>query len=217
MKTCSHCNNTLPLDAFNNQTSGHLGKRSECKPCVKRYVQTKHGLALRIHTQQCEASKVRGYNLPSYTSEQLETWLIFNAEFNDLYATWVNSNYAKNLRPSVDRINDYKSYTLNNIQLITWEQNNQKNYESRMDGSNNKQSLAVDMLDGEGNFIERFYSVSEAARRFNGIPSNIIGAATNRITRVKQSDGTYRQKTASFAYGYKWRYSSVPNNNSEIT
>ena len=137
--------------------------------------------------------------------------------FHSLYDRWVSSGYDKFQRPSVDRLNDYLTYTLDSIQLLTWEANNQKHYQSKMDGSNNKQSLAVDMLSLDGTFIERFYSVSEAARRFNGIPSNIIGAIHQRVTRARKPDGSYRTKVATSAYGHKWQYSITPNNNAEIS
>lgn len=216
MKTCSHCKTTLPLDSFNVDATGLLGRRNECRTCVKRYTRSKHGLALRIYRHQEQSCAARGYSLPDYTEQELEQWLFNQPLFHSLYDQWASTGYQKQHRPSVDRINDYVSYTLSNIQLLTWEQNNQKNYASRVDGTNNKQSLAVDMLDLDGNFVDRFYSVSEAARRFSGIPSNIIGAIQNRTTRVKKPDGSYRYKVATQAYGHKWRYSTVPNTNTEL-
>lgn len=218
MKTCSHCKVEQPLAAFNNQATGEFGKRNECRECVKRYGRSPHGLAIGIYADQKEKCVARGYMQPAYTVEDLESWLIAQPLFDSLYATWVQSEFDTNQRPSVDRLNDYVSYTLDNIQLLTREANNQKNYDSRMDGTNNKQSLAVDMLDLNGKFIERFYSVSEAARRFNGVPSNIIGVIQKRQTRRKMPDGSYRiKRAATAAYGHRWRYSTVPNDNREIT
>jgi hypothetical protein len=73
------------------------------------------------------------------------------------------------------------------------------------------------MLSLDGEFLQRFHSASEAARHFNGIPSNILGAINHRVSRVKQPDGTYREYTTSKAYGHRWRYSNIPNENKEIT
>lgn len=216
MKQCSHCKTNLPLEAYACQTTGKQGRRSTCKECVKRFGRSKHGLAVNILSNQKESSILRGYNEPTYSLDELEQWLALQSHFDDVFDHWVESGYSKDQKPSVDRINDYISYTLDNIQLLTWEANNQKNYNSRMNGTNNKTSLAVDMLSMSGAFISRFYSVSEAARQFNGVPSNIIGAIHNRITRCKKPDGTYRTKIATVAYGHKWRYSIVPNDNTEI-
>lgn len=216
MKCCRKCKLELPLEDFNVDATGDMGRRAECRSCIKRYTRTKHGVALRIYRHQEQSCAARGYSAPSYTAQELENWLFNQPAFHALYDLWVASGYEKYTRPSVDRLDDYASYNLSNIQLLTWEANNQKNYASRMDGSNNKQSLAVDMLSLDGEFIERFYSVSEAARRFNGVPSNIIGAIQQRTTRVKKPDGTYRTKTASQAYGHKWRYSTLPNTNVEV-
>lgn len=217
MKTCSHCKEEKPLEEFNNQTTGKQGKREECRECVRRYSRSKHGVAIGIYADQKESCIARGYSPPTYSVQELEHWLVEQPLFHDLYDIWVASSFDSKQRPSVDRINDYVSYRLDNIQLLTWQANNQKNYESRMTGKNNKQSLAVDMLDMDGNFLERFYSVSEAARRFNGIPSNIIGVINQRTTKRKISEGVYQERPAKqSAYGHKWRYSTVPNDNKEI-
>ena len=217
MKTCSHCRSDLPLEAFNYQSNGVLGRRAECKDCVKRYTRSKHGVALGIMANQIESCKARGYTPPLYSFDELEAWLFSQPVFHSIYDAWVVSGYKKGFKPSVDRINDYISYRLDNIQIVNWFDNNQKNYTDRMSGKNNKQSLAVDMLDLDNIFIERFHSVSEAARKVNGIPSNIIGAINKRVRKTKVIDNVTYTTHVLTAYGYKWRYSTIPNDNSEIT
>lgn len=217
MKYCPKCALTLPLDMFDAQATGKLGKRSDCKECRKKYVRTKQGVAKTLYTYQKSKSKMRGYALPSYSEAELFAWLMNQPKFHTLYDTWVASGYLTNLKPSVDRIDDYYSYTIPNIQVMTWGENSTKAYQDQMNGNNNKKSEAVDMLTLDGLFIERFYSVSAAARRFNGIPSNIIGVINKRTTRKKLADGSYRTWIPETAYGHKWRYSSTPNDNSEKT
>ncbi len=138
------------------------------------------------------------------------------ASLSSITSTWVDSGYQSNFKPSFDRLNDYVSYRLDNLQIINWSENNQKGYSSQKMGENTKKSKAVDMLDKDGNFLERFPSVRAAARRFNGISSNIIGAIQGRQVVRKNPDGTTRTYTVFTAYGHKWRYSATPNQNMEI-
>lgn len=47
-------------------------------------------------------------------------------KFNRLYNEWVVSDYNKQFKPSIDRINHKKVYTKNNIQWLTWAENRYK-------------------------------------------------------------------------------------------
>ena len=216
MKTCSQCNQTLPLEAFDVQTTGKLGRRADCKKCKKRFTRSKEGVVKEVFAYQKAKSKKREYLPPTYSEKELYEWAMKNPEFHLLYSAWVESGYSSKFKPSFDRLNDYISYKLNNIQVTTWNENNQKGYASQQDGRNTKKNLAVDMLGLQGNFIQRFHSVSEAARQFNGVPSNIIGAINQRVSVKKNPDGSTRTYTKSIAYGHRWRYSTSPNINEEI-
>jgi len=43
-----------------------------------------------------------------------------------LYKIWKKSNYSRKLTPSIDRIENQKGYSLNNIQFLTLEENGRK-------------------------------------------------------------------------------------------
>jgi hypothetical protein len=215
MKTCSKCNQLLPLTAFAIQSTGKQGHRADCKNCVKRFIRSKEGLIKAIYVSQKRRSNLRGYKAPTYTEQELLNWVLQQTQFHTLYNVWVNSGYLSDNKPSIDRINDYKGYCLSNIQLTTWKENNLKGKVDKVKGINNKNNIAIDMLDLENNFIERFYSISEAARRFNGVPSNIIGAITGRTSTRVNPDGSTRICKSHKAYGHKWRYSIIPNENKE--
>lgn len=217
MKTCSQCQQELPLEAFNVQSTGKLGRRADCKGCIKRFIRSKRGLVKEAHGQQRATAKRRGYAAPSYTEAELLAWAMLDPEFHEVFAAWEESGYLTNFKPSFDRKNDYISYTLDNLQIVTWSENNTKGKAWQIDGTNTKTSLAVDMLDLDSNFLKRFHSVSAAARQFKGIPSNITGAINNRVTVRIEPDGSERSYTKAVAYGHKWRYSTLPNLNLEIT
>lgn len=217
MKVCSQCNKTLPLDAFDLQKTGKQGRRADCKLCRKRFIRSQKGLIKECFSFQKAKSKKRGYTPPSYSEQELYEWALASPEFHLLYNDWVLSGYQSNFKPSFDRLNDRISYRLDNLQVITWNENNTKGIADQISGRNPKKNLAVDMLDLSGNFIQRFHSVSAAARHFSGIPSNIIGAINHRTSKKRNPDGSYRLITVTTAYGHKWRYSITPNNTSEIT
>lgn len=82
--------------------------------------------------------------------------------FEELFINWEKSGYKKDLIPSCDRLNDYKPYTLDNIQLMTWAENNQKGRDDIRNGINTKYSRAVIQYDLDGNFIAEYYSIRNA-------------------------------------------------------
>jgi hypothetical protein len=70
--------------------------------------------------------------------------------FKDMHTKWIESNMESSLKPSVDRINPLKPYTKDNIQLMTWGENDRKGYNIdlaiRKDYESNK-DLYKDNLD----------------------------------------------------------------------
>lgn len=216
-KNCSQCNQLLSLDAFDIQSMGKYGRRADCKECRKRFIRSKEGLVKQIYRNQEKSSAARGYAAPAYTRSELFAWVMSEPEFHALYAAWEASGFRSKFQPSIDRLDDYVSYRLDNIRVVTWNENHRKGLNSLKDGSNTKTNLAVDMLSLDGEFIQRFHSVSEAARQFNGIPSNIIGAINSRVITRTEPGGSTRKYTQTTAYGRRWRYSTQPNDNSERT
>ena len=142
--------------------------KSQCKDCVDRSridrSRTRHGLTACIYTSQRHRSSKRSHSHPEYDIDELHEWLLSQELFHKLYNEWVESGYSSQKRPSVDRIDDYRAYSLDNIQLMTWDENRIKSYEDKIDGKNNKTSRAVNQYSLEGEFIERFHSLAEAER-----------------------------------------------------
>ena len=44
----------------------------------------------------------------------------------DLFLKWQSSNYKRNLAPSIDRKDDTKGYSFENITVMTWKENDKK-------------------------------------------------------------------------------------------
>ena len=64
--------------------------------------------------------------MPDYDRKWLTAWLISRDNFKDMHTKWIESNMESSLKPSVDRINPLKPYTKDNIQLVTWGENDKK-------------------------------------------------------------------------------------------
>lgn len=92
----------------------------------QKYWRSRKGWLTKVYAQQRSNSKKRGHSLPTYSKEELRMWLAkepMKTIFEELYSEWVESDYQKEFTPSLDRLDNDKGYSLDNIQIVTWEQN----------------------------------------------------------------------------------------------
>lgn len=126
---CARCNKYLKKDFFGNKK---LRKGIYCLNCSKEARKekdrSKEGIIRVIYHAQVQACKLRNHPPPSYTIIELKNWISSHKDFLKLYNNWVKSNYDKWLKPSIDRLNNKKTYSLDNIRLVTWK----INYESEL-------------------------------------------------------------------------------------
>lgn len=197
-KKCKRCEEVKPITSFAMSSTGKDGRSSTCKPCVVErnalYWKTPFGRISQVFAVQTMNSKVRGHALPSYTSKELYAW----AESNGLlliHSAWEDSGYQKDLIPSVDRNNPNLPYTLNNIRLVTWKENNDKAYEDRKSCAHvTRQNKGIQQRTVDGELVAEFGSISAAARA-----TGIGRIPINYVCLGKPSCIT--------AGGYKWNYS----------
>lgn len=201
LKTCTKCDITKELDQFPKQAKQRDGHNSQCKVCSVKATQarqkTLEGLVKKIfHNQRMTTSKM-GRSLPTYTEKELFNWMMASG-YEALWSAWVNSGYDRWYSPSIDRKDNTKSYSLDNIQLLTWRENldNQKkdNIAGRYLHSGSK---AVDQLSLDGTFIRTYPSIAIAMRDIAGHRKGV-----SNITSV--CTGKWYS-----AYGYKWRFSDT--------
>jgi len=135
LKTCIACNLSKTTDSFVAHAGTADGVANQCRECAnlkdKLYRKTKKGLISRIYGEQKKRSKRRGHAPPSYTCDELRWWMLGQVLFKELFEAWELSGYAKNLVPSIDRIDSTKGYDFSNIQVMTWEENNFKGRKER--------------------------------------------------------------------------------------
>ena len=181
-KKCSRCDKIKSISAFGNDKYGKDGKKYACRKCesekCKLYTRTKSGLISRIYSDQRNACKRRKMSMPDYSKNILKEWLFSQDLFHDLYDKWATSGYKKDFIPSVDRKNDYISYTVSNIQLMAWKENHTKAMLDIRSGINNKKNKAVMQLDLGDNFIAEFHSMNIASR-ITGISVSCISLVCN--------------------------------------
>jgi len=156
-----------------------------------KYYRTKNGVVSKIYGKQRERSREKNYPMPSYTNHDLREWLFGQQLFHRLYSEWKESGYLKELAPSLDRRNDYKPYTFDNIRLTTWKVNKAKGESDRKNGINNKVNKAVLQFTRKDKFIAEFHSSMEAQRQTGIYSSNIGHTCRNE------------RKTAG---GFIWRF-----------
>ena len=191
-KKCSKCSEykePTEFYAHGKTKQGKPRKSHRCKKCdntrvniaQKSRIPTKSRLPKKIYHGQISSSKKRGHELPKYTLSELREWMLSQDIYHQLFNEWAASNYSKDKVPSCDRIDDYKGYSLDNIRLVTWAENDRKHHENRIAGVNNKTNKAIKQYSMSGEFIKEFYSVRQAYRETLINPASISGCRTGRI------------------------------------
>ena len=205
-KRCVRCGKVKPISEFYKHKKMADGYRNICKDCINKQTREKKGwlkwdktekrVIRAIYKVEVRSSKQRNMPLPAYTRQELKEWL-YKHNFKELYDKWVDSGYNKYLKPSVDRLNDFKPYTFSNIRLVTWKDNllhqtnNRRNHIGKEGGKKRK---IVRQYSLDRKLLAVYPSIHAAARAINGSFENI------RRTCKKDSLS---------AYGYKWKCSNV--------
>lgn len=134
---------------------------------------SKRGVCYRLWHHNVRNSKLRGHTPPKYTRDELEEWVLSNPAFEKLYTTWVNNNYEQKLSVSIDRLDNSKGYSFDNIELVSFETNYQRSHEGFRNKSIHNPTLlngghrAVTVFTLSGKPMQSFISMSEAARYFS--------------------------------------------------
>ena len=184
-KICSKCGVEKSVLLFSKRNDRPIGYNSSCKKCkeiqTKLWYRTPKGLLSVIYTNQIKSSRKRKHELPKYTKIELYTWALSQDDFNQLFNKWESSGYQKELIPSIDRLEDTKGYSFNNIRLVTFETNNKKSHLDMRSGkliTKFNPQVAIEQFDLKGNFIASFISMSEASRQ-TGIRTSYIARVCN--------------------------------------
>ena len=154
MKQCRICLVDKELDSFPKNKGTLDGLLNICKLCKniedRDYHRSKKGLVAGIYSAQKQSSVRRKHNPPTYSKNELKEWLYSQELFHTLYDNWKRLDYQKDYVPSVDRLDDYVGYTMSNIQLMTWKENNEKGWADFNSGKNRKRTKVVYQFNLDG-------------------------------------------------------------------
>ena len=194
---CSKCSTSKDLGEFPKNKNKSLGHGHTCRVCtnleIDKYNKSMDGVITAIFNGQKRSSRYRKMPLPQYSKKEFKEWVTSQDTFISMYKAWVDSEYLKDMKPSVDRINDYESYTMDNIQLMTWKENRDKLHQDKVNGTNNKQSKAVVATIKGTTTSREFYSIAEACR--------VLGVDAKNVTYCCQNKPKYKSSG-----GYTWKY-----------
>jgi hypothetical protein len=155
----------------------------------EEYRSKKGYLRFVYHNHKRREMARSGTNIP-YTAEDLFEWATSQKEFHRLFARWEALNFKLWENPSFDRIDDYKGYSLGNLQFTTGAQNRARFWNDMKNGINTKQCKAVIATCVATGKKLTFYSIKQAAR--------FVGSCSGNICKCIASPN----KTAK---GYSWR------------
>ena len=137
---------------------------------------------------QKERCKKYGREKPTYTLKELHHRFLDDPIFLKIYEKWVENGYKYYDIPSIDRIDASKGYSMDNIQVMTWQSNRQKG-----DIENSHSTTEVIQCKMDGTIIKIFISMKDAVKQ-TGCHQGLISACCNN------------QRTHTG--GYKWKYGS---------
>lgn len=188
MFKCSKCLTLKPIDAFYKDRRKKYGIRSACRKCTiasnAQAIRNDINIFLsNRYNKQVYNSKIRNHPKPSYSKEEFIVWANNQPNIHDLFAAWKSSNYSKNLIPSIDRINSLLPYTLSNIQLVTWKDNNTNNNIEQSLGINSHNSKQIATYNSTGILISTYTSVAHAARELK-VSYSKVRYAVNSPTKT---------------------------------
>lgn len=148
---------------------------------------TARGVLTRIYHAMRGRCREKGRPLPDFTLQEFHERFLNDPLYLKLYRGWIWSAFDKYKKPSFDRIDPLKSYTLGNLELVTWRENRDRADKTALITS----STQVIMCDKDGREIKMFNSVREAAVAARCQESGIVACCRGRYTQ---------------SGGYKWKY-----------
>jgi len=179
-KYCSYCKGYVSIKLFSLNGSKKDGLQHWCKQCVTDDSRTLMGVVRKIYSAQRRNSRYRGHLMPAYSLNKLRVWCLSKPKFIIIHSAWIDSNFERELAPSVDRLKDDEGYSFNNIQVMVWRENMVKGHNSP---HKNRDELCrpVSQYSLDGRLIATFHSIYEAGKCSGVYKENISGCCRGQL------------------------------------
>ncbi len=146
-KRCPKCGDVKGLAEFHKAKANPDGRAYYCKTCanastkaardkspelraaIRGHRFTPDGWAAAVLCHMRQSAKRRGHPPPVWatpTAFRAYVETFHGDAFRALWTAWAEAGFATELRPSMDRLDDDRSYTADNLRLVTWKANRDK-------------------------------------------------------------------------------------------
>ncbi len=177
LKVCAKCKQEKNLSCFNKNNWLRDKKNSFCKGCSKRlyrkYYQSYEGKLRHIYKQIGQLHDVE------FTVERFLEWAE-TTRYKNLYDEWVLSGYVKGNAPSIYKTGKNDSFTMDNIQLITYSK--LKNKQHTVKGVKNGRSKFTKL---EVSYIRGLYENTNISQVSLAERYNVGTTSMNKLLRYK--------------------------------
>lgn len=204
MKICKNCKLEKDLKEFSVHAACIQGVRPECKTCYN--IKAKSDIikyVKKIYNTQKVSSIKRNHPPPDYSLDELTEWVKSQDSLENIWSRYQESNHTRRLAPSLDRLDCNLPYTLGNLELVTWEENDRRGSEHTKSGVKLTQHKAINAFYLDGSFYKSFVSLHEAAREVGGTPTNIQRVADEQV--ITKPDGRTTMPKTSKGFIWKWK------------
>ena len=135
---------------------------------TQKYRKTPKGVLTNMYQHMIVRNKV------FFSLEEFQHTFLSDKKFNRLYKEWWKSNYNKQLKPSLDRIDNKKGYYFGNIHFLTWAENRFK--QSATDGKRGRKPRVIQML---GEKVIKIYQSQRHCVKELGISQGNLSTVLN--------------------------------------
>lgn len=180
MKVCKKCSESKCLQDFYAIRGNKDGLSGKCKDCTKKDVRNNSkkvgnaydfsykGVIRVLYKTMKRHQKLRPHKedtLP-FTKDEFKIWLGDN-DFKNKYSLWVEGGYRKNDKPSVDRLDDYKGYSFDNMRLVTWKDNHEHQVRDILEGesTSGERCKPLGKFNKEGELLSTYVSYQDVLRK----------------------------------------------------
>ncbi len=155
---------------------------------TQRFRKTPKGVLTNLYSKMKERNIKRGFGELPFSLKELQERFLGDDNYIKQFNIWVQNSYKKEYKPSFDRINPNRGYTIDNMQILSWGENRKKaDWEKSF-----LYTTPVVMCDINENIVRIFESTKEACTMTGFPQSTITMCCQGKLRSVKGYIFKYR-------------------------